>query len=458
MSSTTSPISKPLSINALTDQQQALITAVYEDNRLVIAQAGFGKTVCAQTAAQELIDDGCLNRVLVVAPLKVCQLTWATEYFKWQHLWPVACAFGAGEAARKAAIDSDEGVVILNLENLVWFFNTYGAGHGFDGLIVDEGSKLKNPGSAAFKALRHRLKDFSWRTVMSATPVHESALDIYTQMMIVDNGKTLGRNFDAFKQQYFMQMDYKGYQWEFQPFGVERLAKDIQAVTYITDTGDYEERLPSLEDVIVPVKLPENARRAYSDFCKDLLSTVNGTDVYAVNAAVQQSKLQQVCCGAVYDDNNTAQWLHTAKFIRLAELIREINEPVVIVYQFRYELDELRKRYPKALVLADDPKAVAAAWNTGKEKILLVHPKTAGHGVNLQYGGCRLIVLSPFWSADQWDQLVRRLRRQGQPSPVVWRYILLVEDSVERLILERHGGKMSNAESFIAHLKHHTAH
>ena len=435
----------------ITGQQQLLIDRMYEDNTLVIAQAGAGKTVCAQTAAQELITDGVLERVIIFAPLKVCDLTWATEHEGWSHLWPTEMA--TGPAPQRTHICRDGGrIVVMNLDNLAWFCKQ-GLHEYFDGLIIDEGSKLKDPGGAAFKALRHKLDHFKWRICMSATPVHEAQTDIYTQAFIVDGGVALGRNQERFKTKYFTPIDYERRKWEFMPTMEAKLAADIAHLVFVMDTDDYERDLPQLEDVIIPVEMPQQSWDAYDAMCATLVSDMDGHEITAANLAVRQGKLQQLTCGAVYNMEGDQVWMHEAKFEALGELLDGHPEPFVIVYQFLYELDRLRREYPQARVLGDDPEGVQAAWNAGECDLLLVHPKSASHGLNIQYGGCRLVWLSPVWSADQWDQTVRRLRRRGQPSDTVWRYTLMVENSVERLILERHTTKMDNASSFIEHIK-----
>ena len=455
MSSTTTKHSKQWSPSDLTPHQQEVITSLYENNKLVIAQAGAGKTVCSQTVAQELIDDSELTRVIIFAPLKVCQLTWAQEFNDWTHLRPVTMALGNANQRRDAVTGGTE-LVCMNIDNMAWFFKEFGDKHGFDGLIIDEGSKLKAAGGAGFKKLRYRLKDFTWRCVMSATPVHEASTDIYTQIMCVDGGAALGRSKELFQRKYFMSLDYQNRKWGFQPGGVERLTDDIAHLVCIMDTVDYEADLPELEDITVPVLMPPEAREVYDDFANKMLAEIDGKDIEAVNLAVQSGKMQQVCCGAVYGEDKSTNWLHKAKFGQLTELVGCWQEPVIIVYQYTYEKEMLQAMYTDALVLGDDPVEAERAWSAGECDILLMHPKSGGHGLNLQKGGCRMIWMSPVWSADQWDQCIRRIWRRGQPSPVVWRYTLVVPDSVEEFILDRHLIKMENASTFVDHLRSKT--
>ncbi len=449
---TNTKFSKNLSLNDLSIEQEDIIDALYERNILLIAQAGTGKTVCAQTAIQELITDSVLHRVIIFAPLKVCNLTWAKEHLMWDHLWALTIATGDEKQRIEAVMDCKNSIVVMNLDNLKWYFRTFGDKKLFDGLLIDEISKLKNPGSENFKAMRYHLKDFKCRYGMSATPVHEAATDIYAQLLVVDNGATLGRNKENFLHTYFMQMDFKGYKWDFQPGGLERLVNKLQSSVYVADTTEYEKSLPILEDVIIPVTMPLSAWEVYDDIANTQVAIVNDKLVEAPNMAIVQGKLQQICCGAIYH-TDSLEWLHQEKYTQLTKLVEKWQEPVVIVYQFIYELEMLRTIYPQAIVLADDAEAAEAAWNAGKYNILLVHPKSASHGLNLQQGGYRMIWLSPVWSADQWDQTIRRLWRRGQPASTVWRYTLVIENTVERIILNRHITKNYNATTFINHLK-----
>lgn len=461
MKSTTLKTSATLSYDDLDAQQQQAITRIYENNTLLIAQAGFGKTVVAQTTAQELLADDVLNRIIIFAPSKVCDLTWQFEWQEWEHLREPAMATGNADSRRAVIENPNNAIVVINFENVVWFFNTYGNDHGFDGLVIDEGSKAKNASGALMKKLHPRkgkdhLSTFVWRLVMSATPVHESGTDIYTQVMIVDGGKALGTNQEKFRRKYFMQMDFKGYKWGFQPGGAERLAQDLADLVFVADTEDYEASLPAVEEVTVPVSMPKEAWDAYDDMCGDMLIEVDGKEIEAPNMGAMTFKLQHICCGAVYHKKE-AQWLHEKKFHALEALLLSLDgAPAVIVYQWDYERDKLVDDLgPMAERLDLDPEGAKARWNEGKLRYLLVHPKSAGHGLNIQLGGCRMVALSPLWSADQWDQLIRRLRRRGQPSDIVWRYTLCVPHSIEAEMLERQAGKLFNASAFVEHLRKH---
>jgi len=448
--------------------QEGMVEALYEGNTLVIAQAGAGKTACAQTAIQELVTDGHLRRVVIFAPKKVCQLTWAKEYTKWEHLWEPEMALGDIKQ-RFMACMSDNPIVVLSLDNLAWFFEN-NQHVLFDGMLIDEGSKIKDPGSSRFKKMRHKLKHFAWRSSMSATPVHESAADLYSQVFFVDGGASLGRNKENFLRKYFMQLDYKGYKWGFQPGGLERLTEAIKDVVFLADDAAYEASLPALENITVPIVMPKEAWKHYDAMRDELCVELDSGDIEAPNMAVMYGKLQQICCGALYSytpdgfkDNGKPKfikhtnWIHKQKFEQLSHLVGTFTGPTMVMYQFDFELEFLKAAYPHAVVLGDDPAAAERAWNDGQVSVLLCHPKSSSHGVNLQFGGHRIVWLSPVWSADQADQTIRRLRRRGQEAEAVFQYFLTVFNTVEGAMLRRYTHKETSAKDFIQHLRERKA-
>jgi len=442
-----------LSSSDITPEQDAAIDALYEGNRLLIAKKGFGKAVVGLTAIQALQDDGWIDRALVVAPLKVCQLTWASEWAKWDHLRPVAMALG-NEPARIRAIESGAKVVVLNLENLAWFFDRYGDDHGFDGLLIDELSKLKSAGGAAFKALRgyrgRRLRTFKWRAGMSASPVAETGVDIYAQALIIDGGRALGTNQETFRNTYFYPTDFQRRKWELQPGAGERLATALGDMIYMADDDLYEATLPELRDEIIDISMPDNAWVAYGEMCEEMF--IEGLDIEAVNLAVVSGKLRQITAGAIYGAEKELHWLHKAKFDALQDIIDTAEGPLAIAYDFLFELAELKSRWPDIVVLGDDPVAAEAAWTAGDVKLLALHPKSAAHGLNLQYGGHELVVLSPPWGADPWEQLIGRFRRRGQRSPYVRRTTLVVPATIDALVLDRLMGKAVNEATLMRHI------
>ena len=433
--SSTAQKRQTLSFSDILPNQQAAIEAVYENNRLLVGAVGFGKAVVAQTAAQELLDDGELKRVLVIAPLKVALLTWGTEFEKWQHLEEPGMALGdAGE--RLWAHNDGARIVVLNAENVVWFFDTFGHDHGFDGLIVDEVTKgFKKPGGSRFKALRKHLKDFKWRLAMTATPVAESGQDIYAQCLVVDEGAALGTNLDRFRRRYMYPLDYQNRNWDWLPGGQGRMAEAAKNVVYVADSEEYEANLPPIRDNIINVPFSQDLQECYDEFAAEEMLEIGPVTVHAPNAAVVVNKLLQFTAGAIYDEDGFAHWMHWEKFFALDTVVEDADGPLMIAYQFQFELAELKARYPGIGVLGENPEEVMREWNAGRLPLMAAHPRSCAHGLNLAEGGNHLVVLTPPWSADDWRQLIGRLRRRGQHRDFVRRTIISAESGVDSLVL-----------------------
>ena len=449
--SVVSPMSK-LSLADLAPKQQDAITALYEKNTLLIAAKGLGKTVVGQTAVQELLADGVITRCLVLAPLQVCTMSWAGEWSKWQHLRQPALALGH-EPARRMAIDRGGDIVVINFDNLVWLIEN-DLHLSFDGLLVDECTKLKTAGGSGFKALRKVLKHFTWRSAMTADPVSEQGVDLYAQMMLVDGGKTLGRHKDLFRRKYFYPTDFNQRKWAVLP-GMDKVLANVvrDTVTVITDTH-YDESLPPLRDIVVPVEMPAEGWQAYNAIMDDgAFDAGSGDVVLAEDAAAVAGKLQQITAGAAWlPGGKRYVRFHNAKLDALAKHAAQPDaRPMLVAYWFRFELDALKERWPSITVLGETTGAVEL-WNAGKVPLLAVHPASCSHGLNLQYGGHDLAVLTAPWSADMWEQLVGRLRRRGQAAKFVARITFVVIDSIDTEVMARHRLKAYDSERLNAAL------
>jgi hypothetical protein len=379
---------------------------------------------------------------LVVAPLKVCNKVWRTEHQNWEHLQHLDVAIATGtEATRKAAIESGAQITVINFENLKWLFKHYGKTHGFDGLIVDELSKLKTSGGTNFKALRPQRKKFNWVVGMTGTPVSEDWLGLYGQMLIVDGGVRLGTRQDRYKEKYFYPTDYNQYNWALRDGSSEAIADVISDVVHVMP--DYRDALPDISYITIDVVLPEQARDVYDE----LRDTFVTGDIEASNAAVLSGKLQQAAAGFLYREDADAVVLHTAKLDALAGWVG--NTPVMVVYWFKWELAQLLARYPEAMTL--DEEGAVEEWNAGRLNVLLVHPRSGGHGLNLAQGGSLVVWLSPTWSRDLYEQTNARLWRRGQTSGV--RVVeLLAVDTVDGVVAARVDSKAAYHKLLLSHL------
>ena len=449
----------------LKPEQNAAIDRLYShDETLLVAGVGFGKAVIGLTTAQELIHDGILKRVLVLAPKQVCALTYADEPSKWQHLDSdmIQVLSGTPKQRLKQLADPSKKIIICNFELVTWLMKF--TGDKFDGMLIDELSKLKSVGGSAFKKLRHFAKKMSWRAGMSATPVAECGADLYGQCMLLDCGAALGTRKMAFLESYMVPLDWERRNWDWAPGKLELAAERLAALVYIPDETSYAAALPPVVDEITEVEMPDDAREVY-DIMKGhgivkLMGPVGTGEVAAGSQGVRTGKMQQIACGGLYgkdyDDEQVlvAEWLFKEKAFRT--YMRGIDHPVFVIYQYAFELDWLQRMYPDAPVLGAGNKVSSEAiadWNAGKVPVLIAHPKSCAHGLNLQGACSHLIHLGPVWSADQHHQTLGRLRRRGQKADYVKRTTFVATDTIEETMMDRQDTKTIRAGVASAALK-----
>lgn len=410
----------------LRDYQEQGADFLYEHDRaMVLAPVGAGKTALTLTAMQDMVRDHVVSYWIVVAPKRVCTDVWPVEAPKWAPELKVAVAVGT-PAQRSAALFSNAHVVVVNYDNLQWLAEQ-DLSH-FDGVVFDELTKLKNPSGARFKALHKVIDQFRIRWGLTGSFTSNGLEDVFGQCKIIDQ-KLLGRSKGAFQQQYFLLSTYGGYdEWTPRPGALAQVMERIKPATFVLEPGDYKDKLPPLHLVEVRVELDD--REPYEKMKRDFVVQFPDAQAVAQNAAVVTQKLQQMSSGFVYTPE--AQWFSAHKFDALEDLLQENQHAnTIVVYQFQEELAELRRRI-KGLVTLDDGGAIAR-WNAGLVRVLAVHPKSAGHGLNLQHGGCHMVFLSLPWSLELFEQTVGRLHRSGQTRDV-WAYILMTNKTVDERI------------------------
>ena len=452
MSLTALKISPPLSVPTTQAQKSALEHIYSANHTLLIAPKGAGKTRTGLLAARNRIDAGINSRVLVVCPNKV-RSGWVAEGIK---CGIEVTLLDGGPAARASMIASvKNSIFVMGADLLPWIADSYKKGkYGtlpIDGLIIDETTRYGTAGNAGVKALRKLNKHFSWVLGMTAQPVMEKPMSLYAQALVIDGGKSLGRSVDRFRQSYFYQADFQGYDWRLQPGARERMADAVKDLLYFMDDEDYTASLPALVEEEVIVQLPPGAKEFYGAVADQMLMEVNGVEIEAANKAVASGKLEQLVQGAVYDQDDVTHWVHFEKMDALdAELAALPGEPVIVCYQFKYELEEILRRHPEAVVLST-PGALEA-FNRGDADLLLMHFRSGSHGINAQERCCEMICTKPVWSADGWDQVIGRIWRRGQTRPCR-RRTLIVPDLIDDVILARNAGKVDNAGDLLEHLR-----
>lgn len=404
---------------------------------------GLGKSVTTLTAAADLLDSFAISRVLVIAPLRVANSVWKQEAALWEHLRHLKVQVCTGsEKARLSALQSQADIYVINRENVPWLVGQYGKRWPFDCVVIDEASSFKNASSQRFKALRKTLPDTEYMVLLTGTPSPNGLLDLWAQIYLIDFGNTLGRTMTAYKQRFFEQ-DYMGYKFTPRTGSADKIHALLRPHVLSMSAADYLQ-LPDRIDLVERVTLPPDALQAYRDFEKTLLAELpNGDEVEAMSAAVLANKLLQFSNGAMYTDD-LGNWseIHDAKLDALADLIEQNpNENILLAYNYKTDLVRLQKRFPQARVLDKDPDTVRA-WNDGEIQLLLAHPASAGHGLNLQRGGSLIIWFGLNWSLELYQQFNARLHRQGQNKPV--RVVHLIADGC---IDERVMGVLSDKDA-----------
>lgn len=425
----------------LRDYQEDAVTFVYErDRSMVLAPVGAGKTAITVTAMSELNRAGFASRWLVIAPLRVCLHVWPVEIKKWSGL--TFAVVNGTPAQRRAALLENADVFIVNYENLQWLADTANL-TAFSGIVFDELTRLKNPSGKRFKALHKLIDAIPIRIGLTGSFTSNGLEDVFGQCKIIDQ-KLLGRSKGAFLQQYFIDVGHGYSDWEPRPGALEAVMERIKPATYLLEPGEYTNTLPPIHTVVLRCAMPD--RTAYEKMKTDLAAEFGKQEVIAANAAVVTGKLQQLAAGFVY---NTVQephptipgkflttrdpiWVGSYKFDLLDDVLEENQHAnTIIVYNYAEELAELQRRYPQARTIYDPE--VIEQWSAGKVELLLIHPKSAGHGLNLQHGGCRLVFLSLPWSLELYEQTIGRLHRSGQRHDV-WCYVLLTAQTVDERI------------------------
>lgn len=424
-----------LSRNNLHPYQNKAVDFILNERRCMLAlEMGLGKSVSTLTAISDMLDGFTANKVLVIAPLRVANSVWAQETRLWSHLNHLRVSVCTGpEKARRAALSVDADVYIINRENVPWLVQNYGGKWPFDTVVVDESSSFKNASAKRFKALRKVLPNIESMVLLTGTPSPNGLLDLWAQMYLIDYGERLGRTLTGYKHRFF-EADYWGRKFE-PRIGADQKIHALLADKVIHMSAEDYLNMPDRIDLVETVSLGK-AEAGYKDFERTMLAELDdGKEVEAATAAVLANKLMQYANGAIYTDAHK-NWseTHTAKLDALAEIVEDNpSETILVAYNYASDLERLRKRFPDARVL-DKKQETIDAWNRGEIQMLLAHPASAGHGLNLQKGGALCVWFGLNWSLELYQQFNARLHRQGQDRPV--RVVHIVgEDTIDQRVI-----------------------
>ena len=415
---------------------------------MILAPVGAGKTALTLTAMRDMLRAGVLQRFIVVATKRVAESVWPTEIKLWAPELSLSVVIGT-PTQRVKALHANVQVVVATYDNLQWLAEQP---LQFDGVVFDELTRLKNPSGKRFKALLKVLGDMRIRWGLTGSFTSNGLEDVFGQCKVIDQS-LLGRSKGAFLQQYFHCINRDYGDWEPRADALPMVMERIRKATFVLDAGEYKDKLPPLHIVEMRCTMEMTEYKAMK---KDFMVQFPDAQAVAANAGVVTGKLQQMSSGFVYDTRTTpsdrpgkftttksAVWFSDHKFELLDDLLTENQHAnTIIAYQYQEELAELQRRYPRAVTL-DEPDAIDR-WNAGKVELLLAHPKSAGHGLNLQFGGCHMVFLSLPWSLELFEQTIGRLHRSGQRH-AVWVYVLLTEDTIDERIFSSLHDKQSIA-------------
>ena len=403
--------------------------------------AWVSKTIITLSAIQELMYDTYeVNRVLVIAPLRVAQTVWDAEAAKWNHTKRLRFSKVLGTAQeRRTALQADADIYLINRENVPWLCEEVGKAWPFDMVVIDELSSFKSRSAQRFKALRKVRPKIHRIVGLTGTPAPNGLLDLWPQMYLLDQGAALGRTLSGYRDEYFTPGKRNGqivYEWKLKPGAEEKIYQRLSGLVVSMKAQDHL-KMPERIDNIVTVELPPEAKAQYDQMERDLVLPLKDQEITATSAAAVCNKLLQMAGGSVYDADGKAHVLHRAKLDALEDIVESAcGNPILCYYAYKHERDRILRAFPQARELKS-PQDVQD-WNDGKIQLMLCHPDSAGHGLNLQAGGHILVWYGLTWSLEKYQQANARLHRQGQKSAVVIHHIAAKDTMDERVLAVLH--------------------
>ena len=439
--------------NDLHKYQERMINFIYNAPKCALwAGLGLGKTITTLSAIVDLIDSMAVSRVLIVAPLRVANSVWHKEAANWQHTKHLKFSIVTGsEKERLASLHKTADVYVINRENVSWIVEHYAKKWPFDMIVLDESSSFKSASSQRFKSLRKTIPFTNRLVELTGTPSPNGLLDIWSQMYLLDCGERLGRSMTAYKQRFF-ETDYSGYKFKPVKSADKIIHKLIDDLVISLNVDDYLE-MPDRIDTVIRVSLPASRMVEYKQLEREFLIQINDNEIVAYNAATLAGKLLQFSNGATYTDE-LKNWteIHSAKLDALDDIISENSDDnLLIAYNYKTDLIRLQKRFPDAVVLDKNPDTITQ-WNNGNIKMLLAHPASCGHGLNLQHGGSIIVWFGLNWSLELYQQFNGRLHRQGQTKPV--RIVHIVADGcIDNKVMQAIENKAQTQQDLLNALK-----
>lgn len=404
----------------------------------VLLDMGLGKTVISLTAIADLLFDSFeAHRVLVVAPLRVARDTWPAEINKWEHLKHLTYAVAVGTVKeRKAALAANAEITIINRENLGWLIDSSGFDFNYDMVIIDELSSFKNHTSKRFQSLMKVRPKVKRIIGLTGTPSSNGLMDLWAEFKLLDFGERLGRFITHYRNDYFIPDKRNGeiiYSYKPMPYAEDAIYRKISDITISMKSTDHLQ-MPELITSQYEVQLSEDEETRYKELKADFILELPEGEVTAANAASLTGKLSQLANGAIYDDEGNIVEFHDRKLDALEDIIESANgKPLLVAYWFKHDLQRIKKRFDVREIKTSKD---IIDWNNGNIPVAIIHPASAGHGLNLQAGGSTLVWFGLTWSLELYQQTNARLWRQGQTSGTVIIEHIITKGTIDERILK----------------------
>lgn len=426
----------------------------------VLLDMGLGKTSITLTALNDLLFDSFeIHRVLVVAPIRVASFSWPAEIEKWDHLEGLRYSVAVGTAAeRLAALKRKADIYLINRENVQWLITESGIPFDFDMVVIDELSSFKNHQTKRFKALMKVRPKVKRIVGLTGTPSSNGLMDLWAEFRLLDMGERLGRFIGQYRTSYFRPDKQNGqvvFSYKPLPGAEKQIYGKISDITISMKSTDHLQ-MPELINSRYAVYLSEKEDSRYADLKKDLVLQLPDGEITAANAASLSGKLSQMANGAVYTDAGEAVAIHERKLDALEDIVEAANgKPVLVAYWFRHDLERITERLQKLKVpyARLDTDGSIRKWNAGEIPVALIHPASAGHGLNLQSGGNTLVWFGLTWSLELYQQTVARLWRQGQASKTVVVQHIITKGTIDERIMKALSEKDTTQSALIDAVK-----
>ena len=426
----------------------------------VILQMGLGKTVCTLTAIEHLMYDTFeVSKVLIVAPLRVAKVTWSDEIDKWDHLSHLTYSVAVGsEKERLSALKKKADLYMINRENLQWLIEKSGLPFDYDMVVLDELSSFKSWQSKRFRAFM-KVRPKVQRVVgLTGTPSSNGLMDLFAEFKCLDMGERLGRFITQYRNAFFIPDRMNGqvvYSYKLRPFAEEEIYRRIGDITISMKALDHL-KMPELIENRYPVYMDDGEKQQYESMKKDLiLPYLENETITAANAAALSGKLCQMANGAVYSDEGSVAHIHDRKLDALEDIIEAAQGPILLCYWFKHDLERITKKLDELKVeyarISSDGSI--RMWNEGKFQVGLIHPASAGHGLNLQAGGNHIVWFGLTWSLELLEQSNARLWRQGQKAETVVVQYLVTAGTIDERILDAISKKEKDQNALIDAVK-----